>query len=258
MKGILFILLAVGQSFVLLNAINDTEHCQLSTLTNVVEMAVCNVEYGVLQFKNREVLQKAACYIGKGRCSKVFPPPLPHTVPPSEPPPAARNKRYQELATIAEKSVPDTWWRKGFADEKLLLSHNNNELPTKLFESHSFSNKKLKNIYQCTTRQQFIRKSYNFDNAVSAKNVFSEYVIQNFYEKWKNSVYFCNNRNCKDILTDRIFQLEFLDSGLVQSASAVLDYFYVEYGGIWTGCFGIESLPEYRGAFAGIFSKVCF
>jgi hypothetical protein len=35
----------------------------------------------------------------------------------------------QELALTAESIVPKTWWRQGFANEQLLLTTNDRELP---------------------------------------------------------------------------------------------------------------------------------
>ena len=59
--------------------------------------------------------------------------------------------------------VPRTWWRAGFSSDLLLLSHNDSELPRKLFDSSRAGNKKLRNIYQCVTRQQFIRKTVDLN-----------------------------------------------------------------------------------------------
>eukprot|EP01037_Dinobryon_pediforme_P041268 gene41268-50921_t len=95
-------------------------------------------------------------------------------VPPSPPPKAAKNKMYQELAMKAERVVPKVWWRDGFASDLLLLSHNDTELPRKQFDASSLSNKKLKNLYQCVTRQQFIRKTLDLsaqkDNLISSSS----------------------------------------------------------------------------------------
>ena len=56
------------------------------------------------------------------------------------------------------------YFRQGFASDLLLLSHNDTELPKKQFSSAKIRNKRLKNMFQCVIRQQFIRKSYDFDN----------------------------------------------------------------------------------------------
>jgi hypothetical protein len=44
----------------------------------------------------------------------------------------------------------------------LLLTHNDTDAPYKQFDSSRMRNKKLKNILQCATRQQFIRHSFSF------------------------------------------------------------------------------------------------
>jgi hypothetical protein len=108
---------------------------------------------------------------------------------PSPPPPDALNKDYQRLATIAETIVPKIWWRDGFDHDKLLLSHNDSELPRKLFNIRQLSNKKLRNIYQCVTRQVFIRVSLDFNSSPpplrkSKCDAMTEPVIMKFFELW--------------------------------------------------------------------------
>ena len=39
-------------------------------------------------------------------------------------------KAYKKLAEKAEELVPKTWWRDGFANDLLLLSHNDKEGPS--------------------------------------------------------------------------------------------------------------------------------
>jgi hypothetical protein len=79
-------------------------------------------------------------------------------LPASPPPPDAKNQQYQKLSLIAEKVVPKTYWRDGYANDVLLLTHNDSDLPKKMFNyKSSLKNKKLRNMVQCITRQQFIR-----------------------------------------------------------------------------------------------------
>ena len=41
------------------------------------------------------------------------------------------------------------------------------------------------------------------------------------------------------------------DGKLLVSALQVLDHFYTNYGGVWTGCFKFDMSPSCRGALAG-------
>jgi len=235
---------------VLLRAQNDNNDCKSFGSTQLISMVLCSVENHQLQI-NKESISNSTCYIGKDRCKQILFPPLPSSVLPSKPPPSARNKKYQELATIAESSVPDTWWRKGFADDRLLLSHNNKELPTKLFDSNSHSNKKLKNLYQCATRQHFMRKSLNFEEISHSTNcsLMNEPFIQLFHSKWKSFSRVQYDRLRFNVGATELHKI-ILEDGLLPAALRVLEYFYHNFGGIWTGCFGIELLADCRGALA--------
>jgi hypothetical protein len=184
-------------------------------------------------------------------------------VPPSPPPPAARNAKYQELATIAEKVVPKTWWREGFADDKLLLSRNNDELPRKQFDTRSLSNKKLKNLYQCVTRQQFMRKSFDFETqnitqpfSTGPNNHCSAYlepVVKKFQKLWLQSMadYDGTFTTIDDGSVWKMWHPKSSDSGqLLMAALETLEHMYTNYGGVWTGCFAYEKITECRGALA--------
>jgi len=140
--------------------------------------------------KNCSTLLNAGCLLGGSRCDGVMHVPIEAEVRPSPPPPDALNKDYQRLATIAETIVPKIWWRDGFDHDKLLLSHNDSELPRKLFNIRQLSNKKLRNIYQCVTRQVFIRVSLDFNSPSlsprkSKCDAMTEPVIMKFFELWK-------------------------------------------------------------------------
>ena len=84
----------------------------------------------------------------------------------SKAPPAAKNLEYQRLATEAEKAVPQIWWRKGYRDNKLFLSDKSSQ-PFVFLGNRPVRTKKLRNIYQCVTRQDFIRQARNFTLAKS-------------------------------------------------------------------------------------------
>lgn len=138
--------------------------------------------------KNCSTLLNAGCLLGGRRCDGVMHVPTASEVRPSPPPPDALNKDYQRLATIAETIVPKIWWRDGFDHDKLLLSHNDSELPRRLFNIRQLSNKKLRNIYQCVTRQVFIRVSLDFNSSPPPRkskcDAMTEPVIRKFFELW--------------------------------------------------------------------------
>jgi hypothetical protein len=186
-------------------------------------------------------------------------------VPASPPPKSSRNRFYQELATKAELVVPSTWWRKGFASDLLLLSHNNTDLPRKQFDSNRIRNKKLRNIYQCVTRQQFIRKTLDLtserDTVVDAKSsekcvAMEEPTIKLFYKIWMTQSKTYGGRLETDSKGGTTWVPLFEENGkLLLAALDVLEHFYSTIGGIWTGCFKIERSNTCRGALAGLSSS---
>lgn len=159
---------------------------------------------------------------------------------------------------IAEKVVPQTWWRDGFDNDMLLLSHNDSELPRKQLNIRQLSNKKLRNMYQCITRQVFIRVSLNLaeTGAVAASgaatinskcNSMADPVVMKFFEQWKT-----HKTTLGGTIVDRVWFPEgTAGNDLLVSATEVLQHFYDNYGGIWTGCFRLEKSPDCRGALAG-------
>lgn len=88
--------------------------------------------------------------------------PLQFEVPPSSPYNETANLQYKQLAQKAEIAVPQTWWREGFADEKLLLTKNLDYLPKKLLNVSIKSNGKLKILYHCVSLPHFLRQSYDY------------------------------------------------------------------------------------------------
>jgi hypothetical protein len=248
---------------------SDTSSCEFHNLSPPIHAILCAVENEVWKIPTDSVkFKNMHCLIGKDRCKTPLAVPTEEDVPPSPPPPSARNPQYQELAMIAEKVVPKTWWRDGFASDRLMLSKTNDELPTKLYDGTSnFSNKRLKNLYQCVTRQQFMRKSYNFeknpydistaavaappvsskDAPATACSAMSHNVIQEFLTLWKE---YQENLD-GSIVHDQWFPRSTDNGKFLMAANEVLEYFYMNHGGVWTGCFAFEKFPDCRGALAG-------
>lgn len=179
-------------------------------------------------------------------------------VPPSPPPKSAKNKMYQELAMKAERVVPKIWWRDGFASDYLLLSHNDSELPKKHFEISSLANKKLKNIYQCVTRQQFIRKTLDLTYHSSSSDVKSKCsvmdqpMLRQFFDLFLPESELIGGSLENNLEGRKVWTPSNKENGkLLLAALDVLDYFYGHSGGIWTGCFKLDKSAECRGALAG-------
>lgn len=202
---------------------------------------------------NSVAITGAGCLLGGKRCAAVMHVPTRDEVPVSSPPPDALNKDYQRLATIAEQVVPKVWWRDGFDSDLLLLSHNDSELPRKQLNIRQLSNKKLRNMYQCVTRQLFIRVSLNFAESSSSVALTSKCpamldpVVLKFQKLWNEHKQQFGGSGDKQ----GWFPTGNESNDLLVSALEVLQYFYDNYGGIWTGCFRLEKNPECRGALAG-------
>lgn len=246
------------------NNIDDASYCNFRNLSLVIDSVLCNVESKNWKFPQSLSDYKAlGCLLDnfptsrKGnnlsRCSSVRPIPRQSDILPSLNPPEAKNKHYQYLATTAEKLVPVTYWRQGYANDQLLLSHNNSELPKRLLDTSQLRNKKLKNILACVTRQVFIRKSFEFDSYNSIPIVSKckdESVIKAFFDLWIVE---------KEKLGGSISSVKSKASwtpgnsgNLLMRALDALDYYYLTFGGIWQGCFGIDSDSYCRGGLAGI------
>jgi hypothetical protein len=254
-----FICLIFVILFPLISSTTDY-HCRFYDISQPIASILCAVEKEIwtiptdtIKFKNMD------CLIGKGRCNEVMKVPKESEVPTSPPPPNAKNPQYQELALKAEAVVPKTWWRAGFADDKLLLSKSNDDLPKKLFDIGTISNKKLKNIYQCVTRQHFMRKSYDFENNPHQDSTevtctaMDNHVVKDFFQLWQQ--YKGTLDGSFTPSQDKSFQIwtpNLSENGkFVMKATEVLEHFFTNYGGIWTGCFAYEKFPECRGALAG-------
>ncbi|RYH32211.1 hypothetical protein EON65_01155 [archaeon] len=244
-------------SFVQISAVEASE-CDFHDISAPIHSILCAVETGRWKvLMDSSAIANAGCLIGRNRCDQVMKVPQEDEVPPSPPPPDARNPTYQQLALQAEAVVPKTWWRAGFADEKLYLSQNNDQLPRKLFDSRVLSNKKLKNIYQCVTRQQFMRKSLDFVENLQANisttcTAMSTPVAAKFLELWKTyrttlDGTYTDNKGLKVWSPSSSNEGSFL-----MAASEVLEHFYTNYGGVWTGCFAYEKSAGCRSLLAGM------
>lgn len=235
--------------------------CTLDTVSEPVQAIVCSVESGVWSISHTSsAMTSAGCLLGGKRCDSVMHVPTEQEVPRSPPPPDALNKDYQRLAMIAEKVVPQTWWRDGFDNDLLLLSHNDSELPRKQLNVRQLSGKKLRNMYQCVVRQVFIRVSLNLAEASSVGSAtkcpaMANPAVDKFFKLWTTH---------KTMLGGAIANKVWFPDGdvgntLLLSATEVLQHFYDNYGGIWTGCFKLEKSPDCRGALAGkafLFAKL--
>mmetsp|Transcript_3919 Transcript_3919/g.8837 ORF Transcript_3919/g.8837 Transcript_3919/m.8837 type:complete len:578 (-) Transcript_3919:150-1883(-) len=238
-------------------ALSKDAACTLDSLSQVslpISAIVCAIENGVWRIPaNSPALVNAGCMLSAGpkRCAGVMPIPTREQVPISPPPPNALNKDYQRLAEIAEKVVPQTWFRDGFDNPLLLLSRNDTELPRKQLNIRQLSNKKLRNMYQCVTRQQFIRKYLDFSLAVdesgSARKctAMGEAVVQDFQKLWTTQGKMLGGR-----LTGDIWLPDENGPELLIAALEVLAHFFETYGGIWTGCFKLDRNADCRGALA--------
>jgi hypothetical protein len=84
-----------------------------SAMSEPVKSLLCAVESGVLKIDSESnAMVGAGCLIGiTSRCEAPMRVPTEAEIPPSPPPPAAKVKQYQYLATIAEGFVEQTWWR---------------------------------------------------------------------------------------------------------------------------------------------------
>ena len=236
----------------------------IGDLTPAVASLFCAVEMGSLFINPQaEALQKTGCLLGlPERCRTERYVPSESDVPPSPSPPNSTIKEYQVLATVAESYIEQTWWRRGFASDHFLLSHNDSELPRPQFVVRKTRHKKLKNIYQCVTRQQFIRKSYDFNTELDPAGFDKEEAKFNctaqehpdviaFYKLWTDDKE--KTMGGKLVHPDKLemgWKPVSSDHRIREGALKVLWVFYEGYGGIWTGCFKFDRFPNCRGALA--------
>ena len=86
-------------------------------------------------------------------------------------------------------------------------------------------------------------------------NCMEDTVVKSFYDMWKSDSgmlggkWISNADGVKMWTTSK--DAGDAGSNLAVTAMQVLDYFYVNSGGIWTGCFKLEKNADCRGALAG-------
>eukprot|EP00606_Chrysophyceae_sp_TOSAG23-5_P001367 GSChrysophyteH2.ASY1.ANO1.585.1 assembled CDS len=257
-----------------------------SDASEAVKHALCAVETGAWRIPpSSRAITEAPCLIDQAltRCQEgVRHVPTQKETPASEAPPEAKNKDYQRFAEKAEELVPKTWWRDGFASDQLLLSHSDKELPTKQFnERKSMNNKKLKNLVQCVTRQQFIRKAFSFSEDINTGTnpdigpsgskgdkcaAQQEPSVQAFFTAWTshsngNGLFGGVIRKHADTSMLKAGEegmpskgwytnKENDDGDLYIHATEALQYYYMNTGGIWTGCFKMAQSSYCRGGLA--------
>ena len=232
------------------NPDTSSDDCRLSSdVSQLAKSVLCSVEQR-RWFIEKGSLQKDMCLIGENRCSSKRVVPTVEMVDVSKPPPIAKNKYYQALATIAEDLVPKTWWRNGFDSNYFLLSHNDSELPIKLLDVKLSWNKRLKNMHQCVSRQVFIRRSFSLQNATEDSSLLKSkcsYESPNFQKFWKlwSTDEFRGGEFTKEKKPSWSPRKKDGDN-IRKAAIAVLQDILDEYGGIWTGCFRLAKAHNCR------------
>ena len=264
----------------LIRSDQQTTFCDYNEhLSPAISSLLCAVERKHLTIHPDAKAVKAAangCMLGRqigkngkessSRCNSILDVPTRQEVPKSSDPKLSTIKEYTRLATISESFIEKTWWREGFSSDYLLLSHNDSELPRNQFVISKLRHKKLKNIIQCVTRQQFIRKSYdmnvpggildrskfNKDEAKTNCTSFNHPDVQLFYKLWMKNA----NKGMFDGTfrypenPEKGWEPRHDDQSMRESALNTLGVFYDEHGGIWTGCFKFDRFPSCRGAIA--------
>lgn len=269
-------LFSISNYFNLAKELNSEISPPVRAILNAVEKGIWKISY------DSPIVQQAGCLVGSNKCETPRKIPSASELTPSPPPPDSKNPEYQRLAELSETFVPQTTFRQAFAHPDLLLCKNDNDLPAKLFSiQNNYSNKRIKNIHQCVTRQQFIRKSMDFqsntqqlvsthekaakglaeqDMKVSANlkdlnpcSMFDNPTVKRFADLWK---IYSNNLDGELISSDKsnelIFRSKHTNNGeLIVASMEVLEYFAQQFGGIWTGCFQMVKSSNCRGALAG-------
>jgi hypothetical protein len=99
-----------------------------------------------------------------------------------------------------------------------------------------------------------IRKPLSFYGEKQCRSM-TDPVVINFWKLWENDKMrlggeFDSNKEWKPSQSD--------NGQLLVAAFEVLDHFFMNYGGIWTGCFKLERTPACRGALAGLIITLCY
>jgi hypothetical protein len=83
---------------------------------------------------------------------------------------------YQQFAEKAEEAVPRTWWREAFSHDALFLSGRDTQ-PLVQLKERPMRYKKLRNLYQCATRQVFIRQAFNVSGGATGLYRHAQHVM---------------------------------------------------------------------------------
>ena len=261
--------------FVLIGLVlGAAEDCALEGISPVITSLYCNVEMGMYKIAQESpAITKAGCLLGSdpAMCSQARKVPTSSTVGASPPPPEAKNKMYQKLAEAAERALPSTWFRKGFSHDSLFLSSKEQQPKVQLGD-RPLRYKKLRNIYQCATRQIFVRKAFNVSGAATglyrhgAKMMditqragatcaaLENSAVQHFLERWhkeggSGGLWGGNMVGSRWTSTSSEGDEteDAASMSLVDLSTEVLNYFLSSpAAGIWQGCFRLSGSPECR------------
>ncbi len=213
------------------------QSCAFHDLSQPIQSILCAVERGLLKITLKDELSEKACWLGKKYCNETMKIPLQFEVPPSSPYNETANLQYKQLAQKAEIAVPQTWWREGFADEKLLLTKNFDYLPKKLLNVSIKSNGKLKILYHCVSLPHFLRQSYDYasykpkTNTTHTCKAMNDTVVKTFFTLWNlhrddlDGAYSLGRDNQTTLWLPQRSNQNFL----TKAASHVLEYFYAHY-----------------------------
>ena len=123
---------------------------------------------------------------GRDRCDAPISPPKKTAILPSPPPRDSLSKAYKKLAEKAEELVPKTWWRDGFANDLLLLSHNDKEGPSgSLISTQKFV---IRNCETSTSKRR--------GRSSSASPSFEEIVTPRDHNEARDAEEPLNGRSC--------------------------------------------------------------
>ena len=207
-----------------------------------IQNIYCDVESGVWKVSLPEASNKTVgCLLGgQHRCQTVTAVPTADEILPSIPPPNSPDEKYHRLVTIAEKAVPTTWWRQGFDNDRFMFTRNTAELPRQQLFMHHPQNAKLHNMYNCATKESFIRMS--FSGSTETDDAACSSVDPNlteFHALWKTHHTTLGGSDPET------------KSALLQSATEVIQLFLDLFGKNTIGCTAIQEKINCRGALAG-------